>query len=91
MLDNKLGAGFEAVGLQAESHAKVYCPVDTGRLRASITHESTAEGCIIGTNVYYGKYQELGTYKMKPQAFLRPAIVNHLAEYKAILEKLLNG
>jgi len=30
--------GLEAVGMRAETHAKHKCPVDTGRLRNSITH-----------------------------------------------------
>jgi len=29
---------LEMIGLMAERHAKEYCPVDTGRLRNSITH-----------------------------------------------------
>ena len=91
LLDNKLGLAFEAVGMQIESHAKVYCPVDTGRLRGSITHESTNEGTVVGTDVYYGKYQELGTSRMNAQPFLRPAVVNHLEEYKRVFERILNG
>lgn len=90
-LEAKLGIALDAVGMQAESHAKVYCPVDTGRLRASITHEATNDTVIIGTNVEYGKYQELGTSRMAGQPFLRPAIVNHLEEYKRIMESILNG
>lgn len=30
--------GLEAIGLRAETHAKKKCPVDTGRLRNSITY-----------------------------------------------------
>lgn len=33
-----LSRGLEQVGLDAEGHAKVKCPVDTGRPRNSITH-----------------------------------------------------
>ena len=33
-----LSRGLEQVGLAAEGHAKAKCPVDTGRLRNSITH-----------------------------------------------------
>lgn len=46
---------LEAIGLQAEGHAKAYCPVDTGRLRNSITHAvSKDEECVyVGTNVEY--------------------------------------
>lgn len=90
-LDERLAVAFEAVGLQAQSHAQDYSPVDTGRLRASITHESSSEEVVIGTAVDYGKYQELGTSRMRAQPFLRPAIVNHLEEYKRLFETFLNG
>lgn len=50
-------------GSEAEGYAKDLCPVDTGLLRNSITHdvdedELTAQ---IGTNVEYAPYVELGT------------------------------
>lgn len=54
---------LEICGGKAETYAKKECPVDTGRLRASITHQrSTAEVNteIIGTNVTYAPYVELG-------------------------------
>ena len=37
-LEPALSRGLEEVGLVAEGHAKAACPVDTGRLRNSITH-----------------------------------------------------
>ncbi|QQS25153.1 MAG: HK97 gp10 family phage protein [Actinomycetota bacterium] len=52
--------------------------VDTGRLRSSITHELGAKGPVlvarVGTNVTYAKHLELGTSKMRPRPFLRPAL-----------------
>ena len=36
-------------------------PVNTGRLRQSIIVEEVEDGWIIGTNMEYGLYQELGT------------------------------
>lgn len=36
--ERNLAAGLEAIGLQAERYAKEGAPVDTGRLRNSITH-----------------------------------------------------
>lgn len=43
------------IGMQAESFAKKYCPVDTGRLRNSITNEVALneKAAYIGTNVEY--------------------------------------
>ena len=67
---------LEMIGLQAEGYAKMNCPVGNpvstgiegyhgGTLRNSITHttEQTTDGAaaIIGTNVEYAPYVELGT------------------------------
>lgn len=35
-------------------------PVDTGRLRSSIQIEQIPEGWVIGTNVHYAEFVELG-------------------------------
>ena len=37
-LNEAVARGLEKIGLAAEGHAKARCPVDTGRLRNSITH-----------------------------------------------------
>lgn len=46
--------------------AKAFAPVDTGRLRASITPDVRVEGAenvigVVGSNVAYAPYVELGT------------------------------
>lgn len=53
--------GLEKIGLLAEGYAKKLCPVDTGKLRNSITHEVDGDDVYIGTNTEYGPYVELGT------------------------------
>lgn len=64
--------------IRVESRAKHLAPVDTGRLRSSITHEMGTEGGDlvgrVGTNVEYARHQELGTSRMAAQPFLRPAL-----------------
>lgn len=65
-----------------QSQARIYCPVDTGNLRASIMASpgeqsdlsATAE---IGTDVIYAAIQELGGAHIKAQPYLRPAMDNH--------------
>ena len=56
---------LEKCGLTAEGYAKKLCPVDTGNLRNSITHQADeAEPAVyIGTNSEYGSYVEMGTGK----------------------------
>lgn len=59
---------LEKCGLVAEGHAKRLCPVDTGNLRNSITHQvDEAEQTVyVGTNNEYAAYVELGTGKFYP-------------------------
>lgn len=54
---------LEEIGLIAEGYAKHLCPVDTGRLRNSISHAVDGDNAYIGTNVEYAPYVELGTGK----------------------------
>lgn len=59
---------LEKCGLAAEGYAKLLCPVDTGNLRNSITHQvQPSESAVyIGTNSEYAVYVELGTGKYYP-------------------------
>jgi len=66
--------------LIVEGSAKGYCPVDTGNLRGSITHEVGEEEGKVGTNVEYSPYVEYGTVKMAAQPFFRPAADNNRAK-----------
>ena len=47
--------------LIVENEAKKLCPVDTGQLRSSITHEVVEKEGRVGTNVEYALYVEYGT------------------------------
>ena len=79
---------IEEWGLIAEGYAKMNCPVDTGRLRNSISHGKEGDDTmVVGTNVEYAPYVELGTSRMSAQPYLAPAIDEHMDEYKAILQE----
>lgn len=82
-----------AIGLTAETYAKKECPVDTGRLRNSITHEvdMNDKAAVIGSNVEYAAYVELGTSRQKAQPYLRPAAENHTSEYREIVKSALKS
>ena len=84
--DKAMHNGLTAVGMTAEGHAKKNCPVDTGRLRNSISTavDDSEEAAYIGTNVEYAPYVELGTSRMAARPFLKPAATEHGEEYKAI-------
>ena len=78
--------GLVAIGLTAERHAKNITPVDTGRLRNSISHAATEDAAYIGTNVEYAPYVELGTSLNKAHHMLKRAASEHSDEYKKLLE-----
>ena len=81
--------GLEIIGGKAETYAKQRTPVRTGNLRNSITHiveDGKEKAAVIGTNVEYAPFVELGTVKQQPKPYLRPAIEDHIAEYRDILE-----
>lgn len=63
---------------KVDRRAKELCPVDTGRLRSSITNrvvrDSQGIAGIVGTNVSYALFVEFGTRYMAAQPFLRPAL-----------------
>ena len=81
----------EAV-LIVEADAKRKAPVDTGRLRASITNEireiarQVIEGRV-GTNVDYARYLELGTSRMSAKPYLRPALRRNFKKVVLIIQE----
>ena len=64
--------------LKVERAAKRLAPVDTGRLRSSITHTVEADGQgvvgIVGSDVEYAPHQEFGTRYQPGTPFLLPAL-----------------
>lgn len=86
-----VSSALEKIGLMAEGYAKKKCPVDTGILRNSITHQVDSDAVYIGTNIEYAPYVELGTSRQKAQPFLRPAASEHGAQYRQVLKKALGS
>ena len=46
---------------------------------------------IIGSNVEYAAYVEMGSSRMRPRPYLKPAIEGHKKEFEEILENNLTG
>lgn len=97
---SQIERALEKVGLAAERYAKLACPVGTpestgiegyigGTLRNSISHTHDKNTAYIGTNVEYGPYVEMGTKKMAARPYLKPAIADHIQEYKNMIEQEL--
>lgn len=78
--------------LDVEGTAKRFAPVDLGTLRSSITTVTKANGsyveATVAPHVDYAVYQEYGTSRMAPRAFMGPAADRHLHELQAAIEKL---
>lgn len=92
---NRVAAGFVVAGgrigalgaavlrksaMDVERDAKMFCPVDTGNLRGSISTSFSGDGrggsmsAEIGPTASYGSYVEFGTSRMGPSAFMGPAL-----------------
>lgn len=84
LLDQKKTLALLAIGAAAEGHAKALTPVDTGRLRNSISHAASGDAAYIGTNVEYAPYVEFGSVHNKAHHMLKKAATDHSAEYAAI-------
>lgn len=83
--------GLEAIGLTAEGHAKKETPVDTGRLRNSISHAVEDRAAYIGTNVEYAPYVELGARGRDGKHMLQRAATEHTDEYKRLMEESMKN
>lgn len=92
-MDEALLAALEEIGLAAERFAKLACPVDTGRLRNSITHalDASMDSVYVGSNVEYAPYVELGVHGREGKKMLTRAAEDHKEFYEGILKKHLGG
>lgn len=77
VVDEKVHASAEAAGVRMEEMAKRLVPVDTGRLKGSIyhTYNPATKTLRLIADAPYALYIEMGTYRMAPRPFLRPAML----------------
>jgi len=91
-----LQKSLSKVGALVEREAKINTGGTTkhpyrksGRLVGSITH-NVGDGYVeIGTNVYYGKYLELGTVHHPPYPWLYPAVESNRGKIIDILKGIV--
>ena len=91
---NGLKDAIKECALAIQSDAKRNCPVDTGRLRMSITSDTSNINnfeASIGTNVEYATHVEYGTHKQSPKPYLRPAYNKNVAKLQTKINKVLGG
>ncbi len=79
-----------AWGQFIQSEATMRAPVQTGALRSSIAYRVLEkEGrVVVGSNMEYAPYVELGTSRNKSQPFLEPAIMENHQKLKRIAEEI---
>jgi len=72
---NAVADEIEMTALEIETDAKMRCPVDTGRLRSSITTYFNRDrlAAVVGTNVEYAIKVEYGHQMRMAKPFLFPA------------------
>lgn len=89
---NELEQALINSALIVERAAKIKVPVDTGRLRQSLTHNLKPDPVNpyveVGTNVEYAKHVEFGTSRQAAKPFLEPALIENK---RAILKQLANA
>lgn len=72
--------------------AQMFCPVDTGFLRNSITYETrTLHGGAageVGPTASYGIFVEFGTSRHGPQAFMGPAFDRHAGTFEQAIGQI---
>jgi HK97 gp10 family phage protein len=97
--NNALHKAVTKAALIVEAEAKKLAPVDTGRLRASITHDvrENVLGEIhgrVGTNVDYAIHVEFGSganYAQNRQPFLNPALSKNFGRIQKIMSNAVVG
>lgn len=82
---------LEAIGITAEGYAKRETPVDTGRLRNSISHAETEDSTYIGSNVEYAPFVELGSRTNRARHMLQMAATEHTSEYKQLAKDAMEN
>ena len=88
-IKKSIDESLDKIGLLITAESQVRSPVDTGRLRASMTHEVSGLEVFIGTNVEYAPDVELGTSKQRAQPFLRDSFAASSSKVKSIIKKTL--
>ena len=95
-LENAIDRSLDAIGETAVGYAQDVITeagrVDTGTMRESVDTDHDERIVIVGTNLEYAPYHELGTSKgIKPIHFLKRAATEHTEEYKNLVKDSLEN
>ena len=95
-LNNSIGRMLNEWGIVAQNFTEINCPVDTGRLRASIVYETDLSTIttVVGTNVEYAPIVETNDKAKHPVGkahFMRDAVANKKDVYFGIAGNYLKS
>ena len=88
--DGGLERGLTAAAILVEADGKLRVPVDTGRLRQSITHRVEDSTATVGTGVEYAASVEYG-YGQRAQPYLRPALDQNREKIRRLISAAIGG
>lgn len=82
---------LDLIGEAAEGFVKEQTPVDTGRLRNSIAHQTIDDTAYIGTNVEYAVWVELKDieHKVGKAHYLRDGVTQNGKVYEQIAKQVM--
>lgn len=82
-----------AIGIEAVARINPLVPVDTSRLKNSITSEVDERTVYVGTNVEYAaavEFNEKAHHTTGQAHYIRDGLSNNLDKYKQILQDILS-
>lgn len=90
LLSRPMRRFFTSSAISVQRRSKTLAPIDTGRLRQSITYEIDGAGipawAKVGTNVEYAPYQEFGTSRgIRPKRFMRGGLEDSVGDIRGFL------
>jgi len=94
MFEQNKRKALDAVGLETSGRAKEITPVDTGRLRSSITWQKRDTSVDIGTNVEYAIFvhEDLDAFHRTGEAkFLTKAVTRHEDRIRHLIKAGMEG
>lgn len=87
-VDRLISQKLVTAALMVEATAKQTVPVLTGTLKRSITHkpEVPKKEVLVGSNLPYAPFIELGTSRMSARPYLRPALEANIPAIRRLFQ-----
>jgi len=92
-IDKAVERALTKATIIVDESAKQNAPIDTGRLRASISFEVDvpAKEATIGSNLIYARRIEFGHSKKAPEGYLRPALKENKQKVIGVIQSELKA